>query len=95
MAGRVASLQASAEAAIAKIERERDAKLAVLDKRIAEGSTDLFVQVPAEEWFAVNAEACRFRIERVHSAVTRMLAAVEREGLPSGSRSSWRRGTWA
>jgi glucose/arabinose dehydrogenase len=55
-------------------------------------STDLFVQVPAEEWFAVNAEACRFRIERVHSAVTRMLAAVEREGLPSGSRSSWRRG---
>lgn len=31
MADRVASLQASAEAAIAKIERERDAKLAVLD----------------------------------------------------------------
>ena len=91
MADRVASLQASAEAAIAKMSGNATPSSPCLTSE----STDLFVQVPAEEWFAVNAEVCRFRIERVHSAVTRMLAAVEREGLPSGSRSSWRRGTWA
>lgn len=105
---RAKMLEAEAARAIAKVEAERDARIAAIDKRIAalrsgeplqpspltvEG--DFYVRVPAEAWSGMMAEVCAARIEKLQAALVRMVAAAEREGLPPGTRQSWRRGTWA